>query len=669
MPKHRNDIDGLRALAVGLVLLFHADLAFVGGFVGVDVFFVISGYLISHIVIRDITAGEFRFTDFWVRRIRRLFPAMAVMVAVSFAVGLVLFVPEHLAEMSESVIAQPLLYANGLFWNNTGYFAVGAELLPLLHTWSLAVEEQFYLVFPPVMICLLWRGLRNAAWGVLCFLLISAAWSVYASTYFPAAAFFLLPSRIWEFDIGVLLAILHRSRHATDAPNGVTSEVLSWSGLALILLPAMCYDDTVAFPGIAALPPCLGAAMLIHANRRRLTVSGRILASRPFAFTGRISYSLYLWHWPLFVFARYVLIDRFTLPLRVLVLAACWPIAFLSWKFVETPVRTARLFPRRAQLLTATGLLSIVLIGSGVVVMQSEGLPQRFPVEIYAHQSEPYQIPDFVRYDDIADPSLVPLIGDRRSAGQPTVLLWGDSHAMSVMPPFDVIGKELERGVFVAAQPGIPPLAGAWPLRKCLQPVDYGRTILEFVQVKGIRHVVLAARWNMYVYGGAKGDRSHLICDCSTTSCSCAEAESVFLKALRETCQRLRAAGAQTWILRQVPFQPHHTPGTILKLAIRQRDLNDLAVTVNEHRSRFAAINKLLDSVADTSVRYLDPVPLVTDRAGRCRTAIDGVAAYKDQDHLSAHGAFQLSALVRRVLEEPVGHRRTAQSEPTGSRH
>lgn len=650
---YRNDIDGIRAIAVGLVLLYHADLAFHGGFVGVDVFFVISGYLISRILMRDISAETFCFSRFWVRRIRRLFPALAAMIAASFAVALLLFVPEHLTEMSESIIAQPFLYANFLFWNKTGYFAADAESIPLLHTWSLAVEEQFYLCFPAAMIWLLKRGPKSALRRTIGVSLVSVAWSVYATERFPAAAFFLLPSRVWEFSIGVLLAMHHRSPQKVSTPNPLSCELVAGLGIALILLPAAMYDKAVSFPGIAAFPPCLGTALLIHIHRHHLSTLGRLLSSKPFVFTGRVSYSLYLWHWPVFVFAEYILIDRFTVPVRIATLLACWPVAWLSWKYVESPMRTPGFLPRRTHLVTASSLISIVLISSGLFVLQQNGLPERFPDEIYAHKSHRYRIPHFVRYDDISDNSHLPVIGSLETSKRPTVLLWGDSHAMSIMPAFDVLGKEQNSGVYVAAQPGIPPLAGTWPLRKSFQPVDYGTSVLEFVEQADIEHVVLAARWNAYVFGGDGGDRSQLLCDSTTLSTSPEQAGSVLRKSLRETCQRLTAAGTTVWILRQVPFQPNNAPGTILKLAIWERDLNELATTVDEHQLRFAAINQLLDSVSDLSVRYLDPVPFVADENGRCRTVIDNVAVYSDQDHLSAHGALQLQPLLRQVLTNP----------------
>jgi peptidoglycan/LPS O-acetylase OafA/YrhL len=663
---YRNDIDGIRAVAVGLVLLFHADLAFQGGFVGVDVFFVISGYLISRILMRDITAGTFCFSSFWVRRIRRLFPALATMVAASFAVAMVLFVPEHLTEMSESIIAQPFLYANFLFWSKTGYFAADAESIPLLHTWSLAVEKQFYLCFPATMIWLLRHGPKSAARKTIAISLVSVAWSIYATERFPAAAFFLLPSRVWEFNIGVLLAMRHRSEHHADTWNPIRTEIIAGLGIALILLPAVMYDAAVPFPGIAALPPCLGTALLIHVHRLQLSTLGHLISSRPFVFTGKISYSLYLWHWPVFVFAEYILIDRFTAPFRALALVACWPIGWLSWKYIEMPMRTPGFLPRRTHLITATSLISIVFVSSGLFVMQTDGLPDRFPAEVYAHRSPSYKIPHFIRYDDISDTSFLPVIGSLQSSERPKVLLWGDSHAMSIMPAFDVLGKELDSGIFVAAQPGIPPLAGTWPLRKSFQPVDYGSTILEFVEEAGIQHVVLAARWNMYVFGGVNGDRSHLLCDSTTQSTTTTQAEAVLLRSLRETCQRLSQSGAKVWILRQVPFQPNNAPGTILKLAIWERDLNALAATVDEHNLRFAAINRLLDSVADLPVHYLDPVPFVVDDRGRCRTAIDNIAIYRDQDHLSAHGAMQLQPLWRQVLNDAPGSTRVTE-QPTNS--
>jgi len=341
--------------------------------------------------------------------------------------------------------------------------------------------------------------------------------------------------------------------------------------------------------------------------------------------------------------------------LRALALAVCWPLAWLSWKYVETPFRKPGLFRRRLHLVCATGATSLLLTLGGLFVMNQQGLPERFPPEIYTHQSYRYRIPEFVRYDHLPDPSELPVIGDQQSGVRPKVLLWGDSHAISIMPAFDVIGKEMKCGIYVAAQPGIPPLAGTWPLRKSFQSMDTGTAVLEFAERQKIEHVVLAARWNYYVFGDADGDCSHLICDASTHSTKPQQAEAVFRRSIRRTCDRLRAAGAQIWILRQVPFQPRNAPGTALRLAALHRDLNDLATTVDEHQQRFAAINRLLDFVAGDSVNYLDSLPFVADNTGRCRTTVDGVTIYRDHDHFSAHGARQLEPLLRPVFTDGAG--------------
>ncbi len=665
--QYRPDIDGIRALAVTIVLLFHARFGLTGGYIGVDVFFVISGYLISTLVVRDLQQGTFRFRDFWLRRVRRLFPALAVMVAGTFAAGLFVLVPEHLNELAESVFVQPFLYANFLFWNQSGYFAPEAEQIPLLHTWSLAVEEQFYLFFPAVAAWMVRRRPVTAAAAAAAVVGLSAAWSVYGTRHFPAAAFFLLPSRIWEFAVGIGLAMLHRFWPGRGQLRGTGNELLSLLGIGLILIPAFFWNSETPFPGLTAAVPCLGTALLIHAHTGRTTRVGRLLSLGPVVFTGRISYSLYLWHWPVLVLTEYVLIDGFTPAARAAALAASCLLAVLSWKYVETPFRRAALLPAPVHLVAAGGLVSAGLAGSAAAVLQMDGLPGRFPSDIYAHRSYEYRIPQFIRHDEVTSASRMPVIGATDADRPPTVLLWGDSHAMSIMPALDDMGRSMGIGIYVAADPGRPPLIGTWPIRKQYFRDEAPVPVVEFVRTRRIEHVILAARWNMYVFGDS-GHYQDLLCDETTVSTTPEEAQNVFRRALQRTCRQLRNAGAEIWILRQVPIQPRNTPGTILKLALRQRDLNGLASRVEENRQHFAAINGLLDAAAGERIHFLDPAPCFADDSGRYQVAVEGIAAYVDQDHLSAHGAMQLRPLFRPILAGTTDRSRTAAADRAAAR-
>src|SRR6056297_20083 len=335
---YRADIDGLRALAVLPVLAFHAGLApFSGGFVGVDVFFVISGYLIAGLILPRIRAGRFSLLEFYERRARRLLPALFVVMAVSGALAAALFLPAELREFGQSAVAATLFASNVLFSRETGYFETEAALKPLLHTWSLGVEEQFYLLFPLLLMALAARRAgRVALVPVLAALaLASLALAAWAVPRAPAFAFYLLPTRLWELMLGALLAVAPLPALRRRAVR----EAAAAAGLAAILWAMLRYSEATPFPGPAALLPCLGAALVIHAGASGPTAVSRALSLGPVVFVGLISYALYLWHWPVLVFAEYAAVRELTTVETGAALALSGVLAALTWRFVERPFR------------------------------------------------------------------------------------------------------------------------------------------------------------------------------------------------------------------------------------------------------------------------------------------------------------------------------------------
>jgi peptidoglycan/LPS O-acetylase OafA/YrhL len=268
--KYRAEIDGLRAVAVLSVLFFHANIGVSGGYVGVDVFFVISGYLITGLILKECDRGTFRIVEFWERRVRRIVPVLTVVVLSCLVAGWFLLLPLDFKELGQSVVAQAMLLSNVYFWRESGYFAQAAEVKPLLHTWSLAVEEQFYLIYPVALVALT-RLSRKALVATIVFLCsVSLILSIYSSYRHPSANFYLLPTRAWELLMGSFLAALPTQR----ASIRWLTECLSWGGLISILCAACLYGDDTRFPGIAALLPCVGTALVIWANGHTLTSLG-----------------------------------------------------------------------------------------------------------------------------------------------------------------------------------------------------------------------------------------------------------------------------------------------------------------------------------------------------------------------------------------------------------
>lgn len=383
---YRPDIDGLRAIAVLLVVLNHVGFsAFSGGFIGVDVFFVISGYLITGIILSQIFKGAFSFTDFYLRRAKRILPALYVVLLTVMIAGYFLYIPSDYSVLSQSTLSAIAFVSNIFFWHNSGgYFSSSAEEMPLLHIWSLSVEEQFYFFWPLALLLILKLKSKVVRLAVVSVLLTTSfvlgeigvreSWS---STYF------LLPSRAGELLVGALLAFWALKRQPVSTSN-ITANVLSFTGLLMVLAPAFLLGKNSSFPGINALIPCVGAALIIASRTLGKNVISHILATRPFVFIGLISYSMYLWHWPLISFLHYSRVE-ITTEVALGVLATSIILGFLSWHFIEQTFRHNN-EPQARGFKVATAMAGLVAIAAPAVVYIENGLPSRFPYSLLTQE-------------------------------------------------------------------------------------------------------------------------------------------------------------------------------------------------------------------------------------------------------------------------------------------
>jgi peptidoglycan/LPS O-acetylase OafA/YrhL len=635
---YRADIDGLRAVAVTLVLLFHAHLGVAGGFVGVDLFFVLSGYLITGIVLRDLAAGTFRLSEFWTRRVRRIAPAALVMTLVTLGVGALVLFPEDFEELGKSAIVHPLMVANFFFWRKTGYFEGPADLKPLLHTWSLAVEEQFYLLYP-LLLMFAARFPRRVLFGVLAGLAaVSFAGSVWAVAHRPGAAFFLLPSRMWELLLGGLLWVL-------PAPTRWPARAMQWLGqigATTLAVVAWSYTSATPFPGLAALPPCLATAAILYANGHPRVALRTALAWGPLVTIGRMSYSLYLWHWPIFVYLRYRYGDEFTAGPRLLAVALSLVSAWLSWRYLETPCRHGAFWTNRrvwSSFAVATG----VIIACGWFVREHNGLPGRFPPglrNVIATLEAP-RYEKTVTLTDVAT-NRMPQFGD--PTGKVTCLLWGDSHAMALVPALDEICSELRIRGFHATYSGTLPLVDFSPTRLGVAPEEYDEAVLDRILEEDFDLVLLAGYWSR--------DSEH----------------PDFRPSLRETIAALLATGVRVVILRDVPIQEGVTGSLIATPLRRGTDLDDLGVTLAEHREHQRSADEALIELAGEFVTLADPTPFLLDDTGRCRIVMNGECLYSDRHHLSLVGAHRLKPLFADLLYPLRPQRQTKPPAVPGAR-
>ncbi|MCA1322638.1 acyltransferase family protein [Herbaspirillum sp. alder98] len=373
---YRREIDGLRAVAVVAVVLFHAGFdAFSGGYTGVDIFFVISGFLISLILIKELDTGTFSIVSFYERRARRIMPALLLVMLACLPFAWFLLSPPDMKGFAQNVVAVMLFASNIFFWRSAGYFDSDSDLKPLLHTWSLSVEEQFYIFFP-LILWLCWRYARRATPLILTVILLASLWAAHKMAPVAAGAnFFLLPTRAWELLIGTLCA-MHVSRKNYVTPTGMVPEIGSLVGLAAIVYSIFAFDKNTPFPSFYALVPTVGAALIILLATQQ-TITGRyILGNRPTVLIGLISYSAYLWHQPLFAFARYDSANGLTAWQLCALAVIAFVLGYFTWKYVEAPFRSKSTVTRK-QIFSFAALASSLFLAVGLAGHVSKGFVMR----------------------------------------------------------------------------------------------------------------------------------------------------------------------------------------------------------------------------------------------------------------------------------------------------
>ena len=442
MPmKYRPDIDGLRAIAVLAVVFYHFKIPpFSGGFIGVDIFFVISGYLITKLVMKQAGAGTFSFKAFYLRRIRRLFPALFVTLAGTLTTAAILFSPEQMARLGKVSFFALISLSNIIFWREAGYFDTDAATKPLLHTWSLGVEEQFYLVWPAlIFLCVLYLKRAHIMTVLTTLIVVGLFAAEFILKKDVDAAFYLTPFRLSEFGIGAVLVWLDKFKPS----KAVLVEPLFVLGLTLILVPIILYTDQIRFPGVTAFIPCFGAALLIFVAPASKFKT--LLANRAMVSVGLISYSLYLVHWPLYVFTRQVM-GEITMPVAGVLILTSIVLATLSYRFVETPFRQQSGRPNFYKYLahpTGYVISALLLLSLSASAIFNKGWPGRFDAGISElvnykedfrttnRMGSCYQIKK-AKWQDIPrecyDPALLP------PNGKPTYLLVGSSYSADLWP-------------------------------------------------------------------------------------------------------------------------------------------------------------------------------------------------------------------------------------------
>lgn len=668
---YRADIDGLRAIAVGSVVLFHGHIpGFTGGFVGVDVFFVISGFLITSILYRDVSAHRFSLLDFYDHRVRRIFPALFTMLAVVTLLAALVLTPRQMLAYAQSLVPSALFYANIHFESVLDYFGPRADEVPLLHLWSLAVEEQYYILFPVTLFVLLRFGKRFVAVGVLAALtLASLIYAQWAVRELPSEAFFFLTSRAWELFVGSLLALVAWPR--------VSAKVASWiaiAGIVAIMAPVFLYTKDTPFPGLAALPPVLGAAALIYAGKQAPAgVVSKVLSLPAFVYVGRISYSLYLWHWPLLVLGVYFKGSHLTYFQAGGVILLAGVISGLSLKYIETPLRRPTVLRGVRWARIAAGALAIVLtmgtvkgidlVGGGLrVVSPRAAAAEEAIVTARSNGRNLCNASPKSWTDDkmsrISDCS----VGPDAAKGRYDVVVWGDSHAGAA---FRGLGQAIAGMGYTArlqTMPGCPPLIGGRPLRQrhpgqiC---TAFNNAVMDEIRRIHPKVVVMVGRWSLWTV--SSGEDFWLVSDDlpDGTVRSRENSTRVFNHTVERTVEELTKLGIKVLLVGQTPQYVQSPNQCVIKREGKGEESQSCVVVGRAQAMQSVGpANKTLTAVAakypGASVFLLSDVFCSADK---CIAADGDDFYYVDDNHLSPLGARHAvqSEAMQTVLHQLLG--------------
>lgn len=650
---YRREIDGLRALAVLPVILFHAGFqTFSGGFVGVDIFFVISGYLITSIILEEQRAGTFTLLGFYERRARRILPALFVVMAGCLVLGWLWLLPIDLKLFSESLVAVPAFASNILFYVTGSYFEPAAELKPLLHTWSLAVEEQYYVVYP-----VLWLVLRRLGqkWmirllaGLACGSLLAAQWGSHTD---PMFTFFLLPTRAWELLIGALVAfhLLEKKHAGVPTDRQVVNEAVSACGVALCLYGVLAFDALTPYPSAYVLPPTVGAALVIMYATPG-TMVGKLLGHKLFVAVGLISYSAYLWHYPLFVFARHRSIEPPGQAVLLSLAACSFLVAYVSWKYVETPFRNRQFLARR-HLFAAAAICSVAFVAIGLAGYVNGGFPQRVDEAVLKAQSAQFDelgcLSETGKYVPVAESCIA---GDARHVRG---VLLGDSIAGTLSLE---LGKALTQrsvGVMNMSYSHCPPIMGVYRVdqgstHRCPEHND---AVFHYVRERNtLDIVILAGYWTIYIESPLLDIVSHN--DRRRTP------DDLKIKLIKDafvdTIMRYIKTGKTVILVYPIPEAGRHIPRYLAKHAMFSNghaDDRGLMIGYEAYKIRNQETIHVFDSIGEhTNLIRIRPDTILCNTyiEENCAVQVNGESLYRDEFHLSNLGA-------RLVVQEMMKH-------------
>ena len=674
--KYRPDIDGLRAIAVLAVVGFHAlPTRLTGGFVGVDIFFVISGYLISSIIFQQVSADRFSYLQFYARRAKRIFPALIAVLLASYAFGWFQLLGDEFALLGKHVAGGAGFVANLLLWSETGYFDSAAEAKPLLHLWSLAVEEQFYFVWP-FLIVLAWRFRLKLPLMILAIIAISFVLNLVTVQGDSSAAFYSPLTRFWELLTGSLLAYASTAWHSSSEGAGwprlrallnhpVTTpasqrlkNAMSVLGMALVVTAITCFNSALLFPGWWAVPPTLGAFFVIAAGPQAW-LNRWVLSNQVLVWFGLISFPLYLWHWPLLSFARMVEGDKPGLQVRLAAVLASIVLAWLTYRLIERPIR----FGQRHRL-TVTALWSALLaIGLlGWITFVRDGFETRAMTRLGAPVTQSLLLDAKIRgqYPIVSCDNISGLVGRAKAscgsfnAEAPGKLLvvWGDSHADAWAPVVFKLARDTQRPVVIFNHPGCAPVLqvrrtdGIGNAALCSK-FGLAEDIVASLRNLKPGNVLLIGRWSLYSHGNIKGGRlqnnTHFLTASAQGGATVETSRGALSTQIPLTVAALSKLTPSVIVFKAVPTLHEN----IRSGYIRHRGQFEPSLEEHQHLERSNA--EILDKLVLTpGIRVLDPAALLCDNS--CKAMSNGTLLYVDDNHVSAQGALLFEDVIRNSL-------------------
>lgn len=655
---YRPELDGLRGLAITAVVLFHAGDLLPGGFVGVDSFFVLSGFLITRIIMAERSRGGFSYLSFFERRVRRLFPAMAAMLLCTLVAGYLILMPLDLKALSVSTLANNICLSNLYFYSRTGYFDTASNLKPLLHTWSLSLEEQFYLLFPLVVGGHRNLSTRKLAIGLCVVAILSFTCSVYFSRSYPFASFFLLPTRMWEFLTGALIAFLPNAK--TESRS--TADIMSVIGIAMLLASFFFFDPTVVFPGSMAAIPVVGTALVICSSLVSKTYFvAALLSFRPLRFVGLISYSLYLWHWPILVFARYKA-EEFTWQTAVVSVSLSIVIAVASWRFLEQPIRRKQHLASRRSLFSFCFCVLVLLAMFSVAGHLTGGFPKRFTQDIGVLVEDTQW--NGSEYESTLGVDLstlkIPRLGESSNEKMPLdFFVWGDSHGMVMTEVFQSLAKELNLCGAIIATHGVPPVP--WISKSRIKEgqdiMTRNKQVLDYLLRERPKTIFLIARWGAHFdldLSDSHGNYNVLVEDdvrqfvdgeLSRTVSKVEKAFQLFIKKLIES-------GSCIVLVSQVPetAEPNTAKDFLMWYVGRKAKPPSMTRNMVEHQIQQLNSVRLFKLGKSVGAIVFDPASYFFDDTGRTINFKANRAYYRDEDHLTRWGAQNLKETIKSIL-------------------